>query len=211
MIKCIVFDFDGTLVESNDIKRRVFYEVTKNIVGASLILDKLFASPNPGDRYNVFNDFVYDLKKSNTTSISSKYLSDLYTSKCEYEISQAPEVSGALSTLNELKKRKIKILLSSATPEKTLKRIIKMRGWSDLFERVMGSPESKEEHLKSILSLNNFSLSEIVYVGDSEMDQKAALSIGCKFIGIGSNSSRFNSKPVILLSTLEKLVKELKL
>ena len=211
MIKCVFFDFDGTLVESNDIKRRVFYEVTKNIVGANLILDKLFASSNPGDRYNVFNDLVQDLKRSNTTRISSKHLSDLYTNICEYEISQASEVSGALSTLEGLKKRKIKIFLSSATPKKTLKRIIKMKGWNDLFDRVMGSPETKEEHLKSILSLNNFSLSEIIYVGDSEMDQKAALSIGCKFIGIGSNSSRFDSKPVILLSTLETLIEELDL
>jgi phosphoglycolate phosphatase len=211
VIKCVVFDFDGTLVESNEIKRRVFYEVTKNIAGADLILDKLFSTPDHGDRYSIFNTLIRNLNKTNKPDINSIYLSDLYTNICEHEISKTPEVSGALSTLKELKRRKIKILVSSATPVKTLKRIIKMRGWSDLFEGVMGSPESKEDHLKSILSLNNYSLSEVVYVGDSEMDQKASLSIGCKFIGIGSDWSRFNTRPVVLLSTLEKLIRELKL
>jgi phosphoglycolate phosphatase len=208
VIKCVVFDFDGTLVKSNEIKRRGFYEVTKKIMGANLILDKLFSMPDSGDRYSIFNALIANLKK---TGISAVNLSDLYTNICEYEISRASEVPGALSTLKELKRKKIKIFVSSATPTNTLKRIINMRGWSELFEDVMGSPESKEDHLKLILSLNNYSLSEVVYVGDSEVDQKASLSIGCKFIGIDSGPNRFNSKPTILLKTLKKIIKELKL
>jgi phosphoglycolate phosphatase-like HAD superfamily hydrolase len=211
VIKCVIFDFDGTLVESNDIKRRVFYEVSKNIEGADLILDKLFSANFSGDRYKVFNTIIEDLFKTKKTDISSKYLSDLYTKICEYEVSRAPEIFGASRTLEELKRRNIKIIVSSATPVETLKFIIKMRGWSDLFDGVMGTPESKEDHLKSILSINNYSLSEVVYVGDSEIDRMASLSIGCKFIGIGNDWRRFDVRPEVLLKTLEKLIEELKL
>ena len=210
MVKCVVFDFDGTLVESNEIKRKAFYEVTKDIDGADLILDKLFSRPGLGDRYNVFNSLIEILKKTNNSDISPTYLSDLYTNICEDKISKAQEVIGALGTLKELNKRNFKIFVSSATPVNTLKRIIRMRGWVELFEDVMGAPESKEDHLKSILSLNNYSLSEVVYVGDSEIDQKAALSTGCGFIGVGKNWNRFDSKPSVLLCTLENLTKELK-
>jgi len=211
MIKCVVFDFDGTLVESNEIKRQTFYKVTKDISGADLMLDNLFSMSDSGDRYSIFSALISGLKKRNNLNISASYLSNVYTKICENEISKAPEVPGALSTLQELKKRKIKLFLSSATPVDTLQRIVSMRGWGEIFEGVMGSPKSKEDHLKLILSSNNYSLSEVVYVGDSEVDQEASLFVGCKFIGIGSDYSRFKSRPTVLLSTLKKLTKELEL
>jgi len=211
MIKCVVFDFDGTLVKSNEIKRRVFYEVTEDIVGAGPVLDELFSVPGSGDRYNIFDALIKNLKLGQEDGISAVYLSDLYTKICEHKISEAPEVSGAFNTLTELKKIRVKMFVSSATPTNTLQRIIGMRGWSELFDGIMGSPDSKEDHLRSILFSNNYSLSEVIYIGDSEVDQKASLSIGCKFIGIGKNWNRFDSRPVVLLDTLEKIIKELKL
>ena len=211
MIKCVVFDFDGTLVKSNEIKRRVFYEVTEDIVDAVPVLDELFSVPDSGDRYNIFDLLIKNLKLVQEVGVSASYLSSLYTKICEHRISEAPEVCGAFNALTELKKIKVKMFVSSATPTNTLQRIIGMRGWSELFDGIMGSPDSKEDHLKSILFSNNYSLSEVVYIGDSEVDQKAALLIGCKFIGIGKNWNRFDSRPLVLLDNLEKLIKELKL
>ena len=211
MIKCVVFDFDGTLVKSNEIKRRVFYEVTEDIVGAGPVLDELFSVPDSGDRYNIFDALIKNLKLGQEVGISAVYLSDLYTKICEHKISEAPEACGAFNTLTELKKIRVKMFVSSATPTNTLQRIISMRGWSELFDGVMGSPDSKECHLRSILFSNHYSLSEVAYIGDSEIDQEAASLIGCKFIGIGKNWRRFDSRPAVLLNTLEKLIKELKL
>ena len=211
MIKCVVFDFDGTLVKSNEIKRRVFYEVTEDIVDAVPVLDELFSVPDSGDRYNIFDLLIKNLKLVQEVGVTASYLSSLYTKICEHRISEAPEVCGAFNALRELKKIKVKMFVSSATPTNTLQRIIGMRGWSELFDGIMGSPDSKEDHLKSILFSNNYSLSEVVYIGDSEVDQKAALLIGCKFIGIGKNWNRFDSRPIVLLDTLEKIIKELKL
>ena len=68
------------------------------------------------------------------------------------------------------------MFVSSATPTNTLQRIISMRGWSGLFDGVMGSPDSKECHLRSILFSNHYSLSEVAYIGDSEIDQEAAIA-----------------------------------
>jgi len=211
MIKCVIFDFDGTLVKSNEIKKQVFYEVTKNIIGADDVLDRILNLPNAGDRYNIFNLLSAELNSSEGVFVDALKLSDNYTNICEYEISHTTEIHGAKKTLEELKKIGIKVIVSSATPKDTLKKIIDMRGWMNLIDMVLGSPDSKINHIEMILKQNRYLTSEIVYVGDSEVDRDAALSVGCKFIAIGEDCSRFSGKPSITLDSLENFTKELKL
>ena len=211
MIKCVVFDFDGTLIESNEIKRRAFYEVTKNLVDAGILLDKILSSPDSGDRYDIFDTLIIGLKLDREVFVSASKLSDSYTKICEYEISRAPEIKGAVKTIKELRSLGVKIFISSATPEITLQKIIDMRGWKDMINMALGSPDSKIDHLQTILTKNKYSISEVVYVGDSEIDRDAALLVGCRFVGIGKDWSRFSSKPSTLLNTLENFTTELKL
>jgi phosphoglycolate phosphatase-like HAD superfamily hydrolase len=211
MVKCVVFDFDGTLVKSNEIKRRTFYEVTKNLVDADILLDKILSYPDSGDRYDIFDTLIIELKLDREVFVSASKLSDSYTKICEYEISRAPEIKGAVKTIKELRSLGVKIFISSATPEITLQKIIDMRGWKDMINMALGSPDSKIDHLQTILTKNKYSISEVVYVGDSEIDRDAALLVGCRFVGIGKDWSRFSSKPSTLLNTLENFTTELKL
>ena len=211
MVKCVVFDFDGTLVGSNEIKRRTFYEVTKNLVDADIVLDKIFSSPDSGDRYDIFDTLIMELKLDREVFVSASKLSDSYTKICEYEISRAPEIKGVVKTIKELRSLGVKVFISSATPENTLQKIIDMRGWKGIIDKAFGSPDSKADHLQKISAHFKFLQSEIIYVGDSEIDKNAASSIGCKFVGIGRDWSRFRSKPPIFLDTLENFIIELKL
>jgi phosphoglycolate phosphatase-like HAD superfamily hydrolase len=211
MVKCVVFDFDGTLVKSNEIKTKAFYEVTKDLVGAEGVLDKILSSPDSGDRYSIFNSLITELKLADKDFVNALQLSDRYTKICEYKISRASEIKGATKAIKELKDLGIKVFISSATPEVTLKKIIDMRGWKEMIDMVFGSPDRKIDHLQTILLENKLSTSQVVFVGDSEVDKEAALSIGCKFIGIGKDWSRFTSKPSTLLRTLNNFALELKL
>jgi len=211
MIRGVIFDFDGTLVDSNDIKRKSFYSVTKDIAGAGNLLDKILSTPESGDRYDIFETLSKELKLVNNINVESSKLSNHYTELCEYEVSRAPEIEGVSKTVNELKKTGVKLFISSATPENTLKRIIEMRKWNEMFDMVLGSPYSKIDHVAKILKDNNLTVSDILYVGDSEVDKNTALKIGCKFIGIGNNSKRFSIKPSVLLNTLENFTTKLDL
>jgi phosphoglycolate phosphatase len=208
MIKGIIFDFDGTLVDSNKIKVDTFYETTKDIIGAEFLLNKLLSSPKSGDRYNIFNTLSIEL---NTVNTDPYMLSKEYTEKCEFKISHAPEIYGATLTLQKLKNLDISTFISSATPEHTLKKIIKLRNWESLFDKIFGSPRSKLVHIQTILKENKFSKSEIIYVGDSEVDKNASSLVGCKFVGIGKDIKRFKSKPEFFFESLENLTLELDL
>ena len=207
MYKCAIFDFDGTLVQSNEIKKKTFYEVTQNFSGVSLILDKIFSNPDSGDRFKIFDVLVKKADLEKKFGISSQHLSNLYTKICEVKIAKAPEVRGAYDTLIKLRESKVKVFISSATPIETLKKIIIMRGWGKLFDNIFGYPESKESHLKKILYIEKCKLSEVVYIGDSDVDQKTASLVGCKFIGIGLNYKRFKKKPDTLMNNLNNLYK----
>ena len=56
-LKCLVFDFDGTIVQSNDIKRRTFFEIAADYEdGEERIGAILFDMPHL-DRAGIFKEF----------------------------------------------------------------------------------------------------------------------------------------------------------
>lgn len=80
MIRVIAFDFDGTIVDSNSIKRSAFYEVVADIPGAALALDRILISPESGDRHDVFHALDALLRPTN---IDPETLARAYGAKCE--------------------------------------------------------------------------------------------------------------------------------
>jgi len=205
MIKCIIFDFDGTLVDSNKIKKQTFYDVTSHIPHSREILEEIFSNPDIGDRYEVFSHFSRVVQKNYGFLAEEIELSNDYSSLCEERVSKASETKEAKKTLSKLSKMGIRLFVSSATPEKALKNIIVKRGLNTLFERIYGSPKSKEEHIKSVMSVFEYKPTEIIYVGDSEDDQRAASSVNCHFFAVGSDYTRFVKKPRALNEALTNL------
>lgn len=206
MIKFVVFDFDGTLVESNEIKRQTFFEVTDHLPGTKPLLDKVLSDPEFGDRNAIF---AYVSERLNSTNqgvvVDPLELSALYTKLCEEKIIQAHEIKGATQALAKLYAMGIKLMISSATPELTLKNIILKRGWGPMFSDIYGFPASKEQHVTEIMGTWQCSAENILYVGDSEIDRRAALRAGCYFAGVGNDTSRFDIIPEHMLEDLREL------
>ncbi len=206
MIHGVIFDFDGTLVDSNAIKRACFFEVARHLPGSDGLLNEILADPEAGDRYAVFEQFVSRHPTAGRGSADAKGLASRYTALCETRIVQAPEIAGASEVIGTLKKAGLYLAISSATPQTTLLRIVAARGMSDFFEEVLGTPEDKRSHIEQVLHHTGRTPSNIVYVGDSEMDQQAALTTDCHFIGLGTTMERFRSRPQHLVSDLPDIL-----
>lgn len=206
MIRCVVFDFDGTLVASNQIKRQTFMDIAKTHDEEALMVDIL--NTNPGDRHSIFDMFAERSTKAiaagSVSSLSAAMVAE-YTDRCEQSISECPEVPGASDLLAQLESLGIIKSLNSATPTQALFAILRRRGWLDKFALMLGGPSTKAENLDTIAAEFGLDQSEILMVGDKRVDQIGAAEFGCHFVALVRSESDFEEPLPRALHSLSDL------
>lgn len=201
MIRGVVFDFDGTIVDSNEIKRRAFFESTAPWDPTGAAVEAALSAPEPGDRFDVLARVARELSAAGTAPSGrsaeafGRALAEAYGRICEDAIAAAEEIPGALEALAWLQARGVPRFISSATPEAALARVVVLRGLRPLFDGVYGRPASKPEHLAEIASRTGAAPGELLLVGDGEDDRRAALGFGCRFVGVVREPGRFAAAP----------------
>lgn len=198
MIRCVVFDFDGTLVLSNDIKREGFFAVVSTIPDGAAQM-KAILSDSPGDRYAIFHRFVEE--KGGDADV----LVQCYTDWCEEQIVKCKERQGAETMVGTLRSSGISIYVNSATPTEPLCAIILRRFGAGYFNGVLGGHGGKGANLRAILAREHVLPSEIAMVGDGVDDRDAANVIGCHFFGVDGGTLAMEAGGAPLLRNLEEL------
>ena len=182
MIGHVAFDFDGTLVRSNRIKRDCFDETLADVPGGAAILDDLFASHYRGDRFALFREVVRRLGPD--CVLEPDELAAGYGRLCRIRIGAAPEVPGAGTALSRLAQAGVRMFLISATPQQALDEVVADRDLARFFDLVLGAPTGKSAHLDRIIETCGITAADIVMVGDGHDDQAAAAQLGCRFIAV---------------------------
>ena len=206
----IVFDFDGTLVKSNEIKTwafgKLYEKYGENIV--RLVTD--YHEKNTGiSRFEKFRYWHKNLLHQSYTDEVGKKLSQKFSQLVLDSVVEAPYVEGALRFLNKYY-LDLPLFIASGIPEKELREIITRRTMSRFFWNVFGSPSTKTELLNSIIEKHSLQPERVLMVGDAIADFEGAESAGIEFIGIQSEKdpNLFPPTQVLLknLETLEKYV-----
>jgi len=192
MIRCVAFDFDGTLVKSNAIKRDGFFAVTAHIPGADRDLNDLFAAGYTGDRYALLAELSLRnaIGQPKALPFDAKLLADAYSDLCHEKILACDEVPGTSETLAYLEGCSIPSYVVSATPVQDLKLIVAERRFGKYFASVYGRPGDKPSHLKEILLRECLEPHELVMVGDGADDQAAAEEVGCRFAAMMNSGNQ---------------------
>ena len=212
MISCVAFDFDGTLVNSNRIKNQTFYDVTQPYDPDGSTVTRILQQHPNHDRYGIFHEIVRDLSANGHPALllSQETLAaqwaEAYTVACEQAIAHCPEVPGTSEILNWISSHHIPIFVNSRTPITTLRRLIATRSFNHYITDVYGAPTSKSENLQRIQERTRKPLHEILMVGDSEDDRKAASEVGCNFVGVNLGKDiGFDFRPNYTVNNLTKL------
>ena len=196
MIKCVVFDFDGTLVDSNEIKREAFFEIARPWDSSGKVVEEVFERWPAANRYKKTRRIAEELigrkllPEDSSLEEWATRLADDYTARCEAAIAQCAEMPGATAALEELSEKGLYLFVNSATPAFPLRRLTELRNWEHFFQAVYGAESTKTENLQSIAAQSGADRTEMIHVGDQLDDQGGAEEFGCRFIAMTAGNAR---------------------
>ncbi|HYC72431.1 MAG TPA: HAD family hydrolase [Opitutaceae bacterium] len=189
-VRCVAFDFDGTLVDSNRLKHEAWFAVFGEAGFGRPEIDALLRAHPLADRFELVDRLL--ATRGEADSVLRAHLVERYNFICEEGQSTCPEIPGASELLRELSAR-LPLYVNSATPEEPLRRIVARRGWSGHFRAVYGRPRSKVDNLRRIAAEQSVDLARLALVGDGPADAMAAAETGCRFVAVGDWARRESS------------------
>ena len=209
MIRLVLFDFDGTLVDSNARKRACMRAIVADLPGGLAALEK--ARRLGGNRYRLFAEAARLLDPCGEPSAIARRgraLAAAYTRCCARAIAAAPERRGARAALAALKARGIRIWVNSATPHSDLLAIVRGRGLLPWLDGVLGGPASKTANLRAALKAERVAPRQALMVGDGPDDREAARALGTLFVAITAENRLAGKGPFAMrdLARLPALV-----
>ena len=182
MLKGIIFDFDGVIAESVQVKSDAFAELYKPY--GTDVMKKVFNhhEANGGmSRYEKLK--IYHESFLNKTISEEKItaLAEQFSELVVNKVIDCPYVPGALDFIQK-SYNQCRLFISTGTPTEEIKLIIAGRGISQYFSDVFGSPEKKIDHIKKIIYKYGLKREEILFFGDSNSDIDAAFFNNVPFI-----------------------------
>jgi len=186
-VKAVVFDFDGTLVDSADVKREGFYALAPDGESYRKAIAAVLDADPAASRYEVVPKIMSKLRMEQSISKTDELLGR-YGEVVLKGVEEAREMPGAGCVLEKLSE-KAEVYISSNTPREPLTELVQKRDWDSWLHGIYGYPDTKQDTLRRICSEKGFDPAEILVVGDAESDREAAEAVGCRFFRAGSESS----------------------
>jgi len=208
-LKIVALDFDGVIVESNDIKDRAFSEIFKEYPEHYEEMMAYHFAHNAVDRQQKFRYFVDEMLNLQNNSVLIEECSNRFSKITKQSIIKCPYVEGALSFLDYAHK-KYPLYLISATPQEELDAIVQARDLKKYFKAIFGAPLRKSDTIGKIMLTENALPDETLFVGDSPEDLKTASRLGIHFVGRKSSRDLFSSSLYALVDDLGSLMDHFK-
>lgn len=209
--KLVVFDFDGTLVDSIHMIARgillsneafhlkaISYETAKSVIGMSLddMMGIIAPDLDPALKKDYLNHYVK------------------YFRRCDPHLKLFP---GALDLVNKLRINGIYRGIATGKSRFGLTRLTNRMDIGDLFDWSVcsdeASPKPDPEMLDKLSSMSGFEKSEIVMIGDSEHDVKMAQAAGVDVIAVSwgarSRKQLLQLNPTKVVDSMEELAASL--
>ena len=179
----LIFDFDGVLVESTDVKTKAFAtlyagygpEIERRVVS--------YHEEHAGiSRFRKFQYFQEVLLGLTYSDADGESLSARFSQLVVDAVVDAPFVAGARELL-DAQKGQVQMFVASGTPDGELHEIVQRRGMMGYFVSVHGTPSTKGQIINKLLESYAWDRSKVLMVGDALADLDGAHQAGVCFLG----------------------------
>lgn len=189
MIKALLFDFDGIILESADIKTDAYRKLFEREYPNKVDKFMKYHIQNAGiSRYVKFQYFYEKILGIKLTEEKKKELVNDFSQIVLKETLNASFVKGMPEFLEENYK-KFPLFVVTGIPHEEINFIIRKRKLNFYFREIHSSPKEKKDIIFDILSRYKWNPREVVFFGDAQSDLRAAEETGAIFVArINDNS-----------------------
>ena len=209
-IKNIIFDLDGTLINSSEEVLKCFEKAFEK---ASFVIDKkrLTSDVIGPPLLEIIKSIAPNLQDENKVSEVIRNFRSFYDYS-ENDISVMYD--GIYDLLCELKNSNYKLFIATFKPDIPTQRLIRKFNLETFFDDIytidkFGKKISKEEMISNIISTYSLKKEETVMVGDASSDMIAAKGAGVKGIGVlwgyGSNKEPLKQNADFIVNNTKEL------
>ena len=191
MIKNIIFDFDGVILDSVPTKTEGFKKLFQEF--PTELVDKLieYHIQNGGiSRYKKIKYFFNELINQDISEDEVLNYANMYSQITKKELTNPKYMIDDAINFIKQNYKKYNMHIASGADENDLKYICEKLNLSEYFLSIQGSPKIKSDIVKTILASNNYKKEESILIGDSINDFDAANINGIKFYGYNNEKLR---------------------
>lgn len=175
MIKQIIWDFDGVIIFSDQIREEGFRKVLKDFDPASVDQMLVFHKANGGlSRYVKFRYLLEEVMGKIPDEILVQQLADNFSAIMRIKMVDPKKLNRDALQFIRNTQGKITHHIASGSDGDELRYLCHQLGIHSLFKSIHGSPTSKKELVGQILDSNNYVKAETCLIGDAMNDYEAA-------------------------------------
>jgi phosphoglycolate phosphatase-like HAD superfamily hydrolase len=203
--KNIIFDFDGVIVNSNEIRIEGFAELFTDYPESEIKKLLKYARENGGiSRYIKIRFFFEEIKKMPISEEDVNRLAHQYSILVTEKVERASSVPGAVEFIDKYSSF-YRLAIVSGSDQLELRGICKERDIAKYFCTILGSPIGKSKNIRTLIDVQGWDHEECLYVGDSINDYDAAFLNNVSFLGVNSGAFDWATKPVPSINDLNEL------
>lgn len=182
MRRALIFDFDGVILESVEIKNQAMAEIFADEarhIPAILALNERLGGIS---RVVKFQEIYRTILGRSATAGQLEAHAERFQELVFDKVVNCPWVPGALEFLKK-HAATLRMFVLSGTPDLELQQVVDARDLRRYFVEVHGSPPGKPEAVKDIVARHGLALDDVILIGDAPLDQEAAVAAGIGFVG----------------------------